>query len=142
MVGAPLGGWLADRLRTHTPSGRMLVQALGALAGAPFVFLCGQTDSVTWLFVALSAWGLFKGIYDANIFASVFDVVRPEARGTAAGFMNMVGLLGGGATAPVVIGFLADHYSFSQAISSTALVCIAAAGFLGAASLLSLRPPR
>jgi hypothetical protein len=26
-----------------------------------------------------------------------FDVVRPEARGTTAGFMNLVGWLGGGA---------------------------------------------
>src|SRR5438270_3548639 len=107
----------------------MVVQACGALGGAPFVFLCGQTESVAWLIVALSAWGLFKGFYDANIFASVFDVIRPEARGTAAGFMNMVGWLGGGATAPVVIGFLADRYGFNLAISSAALIYLGAAVF-------------
>jgi MFS family permease len=141
MVGAPLGGWLADWLRKRTPAGRMLVQAFGVLGGAPFVLLCGQTFSVAWLIVALSAWGLFKGIYDANIFASVFDVIRPEARGTAAGFMNMVGWLGGGATAPVVVGFLVDRYDFSLAISSAALVYIAAAGFLGAAGLAFAKSP-
>jgi sugar phosphate permease len=142
MVGAPLGGWLADILRKRTPAGRMLVQAFGVLCGAPFVFLCGQTESRIWLIVALSAWGLFKGLYDANIFASLFDVIRPEARGTAAGFMNMVGWLGGGATAPVVIAFLARYYGFSLAISSAALVYIGAAVFLGAAGLAFVRHER
>ena len=33
------------------------------------------------LSVALTLWGFFKGLYDANIFASVFDVVPPAARG-------------------------------------------------------------
>jgi sugar phosphate permease len=133
LVGAPLGGWLADLLRKRTRTGRMLVQAFGVLAGAPFVLLCGQTYSVVWLIVALTAWGLFKGLYDANIFASIFDVVRPEARGTAAGFMNMVGWLGGGATAPVVIGFLAVRYDFTLAMSSAALVYVVAGVFLCAA---------
>lgn len=135
MVGAPLGGWLADGLRKRMRSGRMLVQAFGVLGGAPFVLLCGQTRSVVWLMIALTAWGLFKGFYDANIFASVFDVIRPEARGTAAGFMNMVGWFGGGATAPVVIGFLAERFGFGLAISSTALVYLAAAVFLCAAGV-------
>jgi len=47
-------------------------------------------------------------MYDANIFASVLDVVRPEARGTAVGFMNMIGWLVGAGTAPVIIGYIAQ----------------------------------
>jgi MFS family permease len=135
MVGVLLGGWLADLLCRRTAAGRMLVQAFGVLGGAPFVLLCAQTDSVAWLIVALTAWGLFKGLYDANIFASLFDVIPPEARGTAAGFMNMVGWLGGGVSGPLVIGWLADRYGFSLAISSAAPVYLVAAGFLGAASM-------
>jgi MFS family permease len=130
MVGSPLGGWLADSLRKRMPAGRILVQALGVLGGAPFVLLCGQTQSVVLLSVALTAWGFFKGLYDANIFASVFDVIAPEARGTMAGFMNMVGWLGGGASAPLVIGLLAQHYGLSWAISSAAGVYLVAAVFL------------
>jgi MFS family permease len=140
MVGAPVGGWLADWLRQRTPSGRIAVQLLGVLAGAPFVVLCGQTRSVPSLILALSAWGFFKGLYDANIFASAFDVVRPEARGSMAGFMNLVGWLGGGATAPVVIGFIAEHHGLGFAISSAAWVYIAAGMFLLFGGLL-LRTP-
>jgi MFS family permease len=130
MVGSPLGGWLADLLRRRTPGGRMIVQATGVLCAAPFVFWCSATTSVAGLTVALTAWGLFKGLYDANIFASVFDVVRPEARGTAAGFMNMVGWLAGAGTAPLVIGYIAQRESLSFAISLAALTYLAAGALL------------
>jgi MFS family permease len=130
MVGSPLGGWLADVLRKRTAGGRMIVQATGVLCGAPFVCWCGMTQSVVALTIALTAWGLFKGMYDANIFASVYDVVRPEARGTAAGFMNMVGWLAGAGTAPVMIGYIAQRESLSLAISSAAVAYLAAGALL------------
>jgi MFS family permease len=126
MVGSPLGGYFADRFRSHTAGGRMYVQAFGLLAGAPFVVLCGMTQSVTWLIVALTAWGLFKGFYDANIFASVFDVIRPEARGSAAGLMNAIGWLAGGGSAPLVIGFIAQRTGLGFAIAIASVVYVIA----------------
>ncbi len=138
MIGSPLGGWLADALRRRYPGGRMMVQAGALLAGAPFVLLCGSTRSVHLLVAALVLWGLCKGFYDANIFASVYDVIRPEARGTAAGFMNMVGWLGGG-TAPLIIGFLAARVGLSAAISSAALVYVLGSLLLTTGILLFVR---
>jgi MFS family permease len=125
MAGSPLGGWLADTLRRRLVGGRMMVQALGVICGAPFVFLCGRSESLPLTIAVLIAWGLCKGFHDANIFASVYDVIRPEARGTAAGFMNMIGWLGGG-FAPVIIGYLAERYSLGTAISLAAAVYIVA----------------
>jgi MFS family permease len=139
LVGSVLGGMMADRLRQRTPAGRVLVQMLGVLGGAPFVFLCGQTDSVLLLVGALTAWGLFKGLYDANIFAAVFDVVPAEARGSTAGMMNMLGWLGGGATAPYVIGLIAEQKGLGWAISSAAAVYLLAAALLLAAAT-GMRP--
>jgi len=138
MLGSPLGGWLADTLRRRYAGGRMMVQAGALVVGAPFVLLCGTTGSVGWLVAALIGWGLAKGFYDANIFASVYDVIRPEARGTAAGFMNMVGWLGGG-TAPLAIGFLSRRIGLSAAIASAALVYLLAAALLTAGILLFVR---
>lgn len=135
MAGAFTGGWLADRLRRKTSRGRIAVQAIGVFAGAPFVVLCGMTRSVAWLVVALCAWGFFKGLYDANIFASVFDVIGAEARGTAAGLMNCVGWLAGGGTAPVVVGIIAQRTELGFAIATTSLVYLAAGGFLVLAML-------
>jgi len=132
MAGSPAGGWWADVLRQKMPGARMLVQAIGLAAGAPFVVLCGWTQSVTLLMVALTAWGFFKGIYDANIFAAIFDVVRPEARGRAAGLMNMTGWLGGG-IAPVAVGYVAQRSSLSAAIMLAASVYVLGALLLIAA---------
>jgi MFS family permease len=133
MAGSPLGGWMADSLRRRMPGGRMAVQAAGVLCGAPFVVLCGLTNSSAWLVVALAAWGFFKGLYDANIFAALFDVVPAEARGTAAGFMNMVGWLGGGGTAPIVIGFIARDRGLGVAIAMASVVyCVAGALLISA----------
>jgi MFS family permease len=125
MAGSPLGGWLADTLRRRRVGGRMMVQALGVFLGAPFVFLCGRSEALPLTIAVLIAWGLCKGFYDANIFASVYDVIRPEARGTAAGFMNMIGWLGGG-FAPVIIGYLSQRYGLGGAISLAAAVYLAA----------------
>jgi sugar phosphate permease len=129
MFSAPLGGWMADALRKRTAGGRMMVQALGVLACAPFVALCGMSQSIGVFILALTCWGFFKGLYDANIFAAVYDVIRPEARGTAAGFMNTVGWLGGGGTAPIVIGYIADRSGgdLGFAIATASVVYVAAA---------------
>ena len=56
----------------------------------------------------MTLFGFFKGMYDANIFASVYDVITPRARGTAAGVMNAAGWTGG-ALAPAVIGWLVSR---------------------------------
>ena len=129
MAGSPLGGWLADVMRRRALGGRIYVQAVAAICSVPFVFLCGATRELTLAIAALFFWGLFKGFYDANIWASLFDVVRPEARGRAVGFMNMVGWLGGG-TAPVVIGYLAQTLGLGGAISSAGYVYMAGAVLL------------
>ena len=112
------------------------MQLIGVLGGAPFVAVCGLTSSVGVLIIALTCWGFFKGLYDANIFASVFDVVPPEARGTAAGCMNAIGWLAGGGSAPLVIGIIASSYSLGTAIALASCVYLAAAVFLATGALL------
>lgn len=123
MVGSPVGGWMADVLRRRTWRGRMAVQVVGVLCGAPFVVLCGLTHSVAWVMFALTAWGFFKGLYDGNIWASLFDVVPPAARGAACGLMNAVGWIGGG-TAPLIIGIIAEHRSLGYAIALASSVYV------------------
>lgn len=138
MVGSPLGGWLADLLRRRRVGGRVLVQAVALFCGAPFVFYCGKAATMTGVIVALTIWGLFKGLYDANIFASVFDVMPPQVRGTAAGFVNMMGWLGGGA-APVIVGFVAERIGASRAISLSSGVYVLAAILLTTAGAVFIR---
>jgi MFS family permease len=104
----PLGGWLADRLSRRHAGGRIVVQAFGLLAGAVFVGLVGLTRSPATLIGAMVLFGGCKGLYDSNIFASLYDVIEPAARATAAGIINCVGWCGG-ALGPVAVGFLTKY---------------------------------
>jgi MFS family permease len=73
------------------------------------------------LIAGLIGAGICKGIYDSNIFASLFDVVEPADRGTAAGLMNSVGWTGG-FVAPTVVGFASDRFGMGVTIAWTAAV--------------------
>ncbi len=119
VLGVISGGILADALVKKRAGGRMLAQSVGLLVGVPFVFLTGWTTSVAVLIVAMIGFGYFKGLYDANIFASLYDVVPVERRGAAAGTLNSLGWLGAG-FAPVAIAISAEHYGMSASISATA----------------------
>ena len=139
----PVAGWLADRFVRKLPGGRVWVQAAGLLVGAAFVAWVGRATTVAALVVAMSAFGLCKGFYDSGIFASLYDVVEPRARATAAGIMNTVGWAGG-AMGPLAIGWAAGHWhagsevaNMSRAISLGGIVYVAGAGLLiGTAMLL------
>lgn len=141
MAGSLIGGWLADRWRTTSRGGRMRVQALGVLGGAPCVVLCGMTQSLPLLILSLTVWGLFKGLYDANIFASVFDTVGTEVRGTAAGLMNTIGWLGGGGSAPLVIAWISQSQGLGTAIAMASSVYLLAGVLLLVAARLASRTP-
>ncbi len=121
LFGAICGGVAADWAARRSAGGRILIQSLGLILGAPFVFLAGQSQSLLMVKASLIGAGLCKGIYDANIFASLFDVVPPEDRGTAAGLMNTVGWTGG-FLAPWAVGRASQEFGLGVAIGSTAAV--------------------
>jgi MFS family permease len=132
-----LAGWLADTLAKRFAGGRILVQAIGLVIGASFVVLVGTTASTSVLLFAMTAFGFCKGFYDSGIFASLFDMIEPRARGTAAGIMNTVGW-GGGALGPLFVG-LASKYGGKPTEIQNMSSAIALGGpiyLLGAAALL------
>lgn len=121
VLGVLTGGWLADRLARRYAGGRPMTQAIGLLAGVPFIFLTGWTLSVPVLVLAMIGFGFFKGIYDANIWASLYDVVKVERRATALGLMNSIGWVGG-ALAPYAIAVGSERFGMSACISANSLV--------------------
>lgn len=137
MAGAMLGGTLADWWRARANGGRMYTQAVGALCGAPFIFLCGTTLELSVLVAAMIFFGLSKGIYDSNIWASLYDVVPASRRSTSVGFMNMIGWLGG-AMGAYFVGLAVDlGVTMSVAIASTAVIYIGVAVLLVLAARLA-----
>ena len=129
VLGVLSGGFLADRLAKRNRGGRMLTQAIGLTLGVPFIFLAGWTISVPVVILALAGFGYFKGLYDANIWASLHDVVPPERRASAVGFMNSLGWIGGG-VAPVAIAAASERFGMSACISANSVIYLLVAALL------------
>jgi MFS family permease len=121
VLGVLTGGLLADRMVRRHKGGRMLTQAIGLLCGVPFILLTGLTTTVLAVVAAMAGFGFFKGLYDANIWASLYDVVAPAHRATALGVMNSIGWLGAG-TATVAIGVMSETWGLSRSIAATSVI--------------------
>jgi MFS family permease len=118
-IGVLIGGRLTDRWAARRPTIRFEANAYGLLLGAPFILLMSQTKSETVCFVALGLFGLFRGIYDSNLFASLFDVIKPQYRASATGLMLSFAFLVG-AFSPTVLGMLKHDFGLSFALTSLA----------------------
>ncbi len=141
VLGVLAGGILADRMVRRTKAGRWITQAFGLFCGVPFLFAMGLTTRVGFLMFALTGFGFFKGMYDANLFAGLYDVVPTHRRGIAAGLLNSIGWLGGG-FAPVLIALAAARIGLSAALSATAgvyLLIACALSFGSSSSLVQKR---
>jgi MFS family permease len=143
-LAVPIAGWVSDVLARKFPGGRMMTQAMGLIVGAGFVYMVGFTQDKTTLIVAMTLFGICKGFYDSNIFAALYDVVPPRARGTAAGIMNTVGW-GGGAIAPWWFGKFAmrpghtEVENMSRAISTVSILYVVAAALLLTAAFVTAK---
>ena len=118
VVGVLAGGWMADRAVLRRAGGRMRIQAIGLLVGVPFLYLTGSTRSVPILILALIGFGLGKGLYDSNIWASLYDVVPSRDRATALGLMNATAWLSGGA-GTVLFGWAAPRFGIAFSLAAT-----------------------
>ena len=135
--GVLLGGVLADRFAAHHVGGRQIIQATGLLMGVPFLFLTGWSLSMAGLIAGMIGFGFFKGMYDANIWASLYDVIPVERRGVAAGTMNSLGWLGGG-VAPILIAAASGRFGLGACLSATSAIYLC----LGVILLLLVRNMR
>ena len=122
-IGVLLGASVADRYCKKITGMRGLVQGTGLLLGAPFIFLLGFGDSPFVMYLTLALFGLFRGIYDSNIFAALYDVVEPRIRSTATGLMLMFAFVTG-ASAPYILGKIKPVLGLAWGLSALSVVYI------------------
>ncbi len=104
-----LGGVVTDRFVRRFPRFRLGFQALALLCGAPMLLWMGLAPSFAALLVAASAYGVFRGFFEVNTHASLFDVVPPRFRSTAVGLLNMIAFFFGGLSG-VAMGALSHRW--------------------------------
>ena len=104
-----LGGVITDRFVQKMPRFRLGFQILALLLGAPMLLWVGLAPSFATLLVAASAYGVFRGFFEVNTHASLFDVVAPAHRSTAVGLLNMIAFFFGGLSG-VAMGALSQRW--------------------------------
>jgi predicted MFS family arabinose efflux permease len=137
-AGVLLGGRLADYFTRRSPLSRPLIQLTGLVLAAPFIFLLGWSGSRWVVFTSMGLFGVFRGLYDSNLFASLYEVVRPQARATATGIMLGVGFLGGGSSA-LAVGWMSRRVGLGPALSATSACYVVAAALMAATCLWFFR---
>jgi MFS family permease len=98
ILGAVLGGWLADRWVQRNRRGRILVSAIGTCLIIPALFGVGNAATLGVAVAFLMLFGLGWGFFDGNNMPILCQIVRPELRATGYGIMNLVGISCGGLT--------------------------------------------
>jgi MFS family permease len=96
MVGALVGGWLADRWMRRHQRGRIFVSAIGMGMIVPAMFGVGNAGTLTIAVAFLILFGLGWGFFDCNNMPILCQIVRPELRATGYGIMNLVSISCGG----------------------------------------------
>ena len=102
-------GFLTDAvLRRGYPRFRLLLQSVAMFLGAPMLVWFGFAPTVVSMVGATTAYGSFRGIYEANTQASAFDAVASEHRSTVVALADLLAMLIG-SLSPLLIGWMSDR---------------------------------
>jgi len=126
LIGVLTGGKISDKYALKRKTIRLETEFIGLTLGAPFIFLMGYTSNLHLSYLALALFGFFRGIYDSNLYAALFDVIEPKYRASSVGIMTAFAFLVG-ALAPLILGILKTIYGLSFGISFLSIFYVLAA---------------
>ena len=113
-IGSLAGGFLADRLYLKSPKGRVYVQLLSLFTELPLIILMGLPLDLPFKMVVFALYGLTIGLYDANIFAVLYEFVPAQVRSSLTG-ITVMGAFLTATPAPIILGYF-DGFEAKLAI--------------------------
>lgn len=138
MAGTAAGGWLSDRLAARDPRYRLLLLSLSYFAATPFLLIFLGQPSFLMVNLALAAFSVLRGLGQANENPSLCEVVPPQFRSTAVGFMNLFATSAGGGGV-MIAGLLKGSSGLSPIFASVSIAIFSAAVALLIGFLLFMR---
>ena len=103
------GGVITDRFVKRWPRFRLGFQIVALLAGAPCLVMTGFAPTAVGMVVMAALYGVFRGFFEVNTHASLFDVIAPAYRSTAVGIFTVFAFFFGGLSG-VLMGALSQKY--------------------------------
>jgi MFS family permease len=103
------GGVLTDRFVGKMPRFRIGFQSVAMLCGAPCLAAIALMPSAFSMIAMTAAYGVFRGFFEVNTHATLFDVIPARYRSTAVGIFTVFAFLFGGLSG-VAMGALSEKY--------------------------------
>jgi predicted MFS family arabinose efflux permease len=116
IVGAPLGGYLADKWRTRRVNARMVFCAISSLVSSVIFFVAFSFLSGTPQYVLMLFGGIAIVAFVPAGAAVTQDVVHPGLRAISYSICVIVQHILGSSTGPIVIGAISDAYDIRTAM--------------------------
>ncbi len=134
IVGAPLGGFLADRWFRVRPNARLLFAAISSLLTAGVFFLAFTAFTGNTQFAVMVVGGILAVAFVPASVAVTQDVVHPGLRATSLSICIIIQHILGSSLGPPVIGYLSDTYGIAFAMTTLPVFNLVAASFFLLAS--------
>ena len=137
-VGVTLGGRISDRFVKRRPSVRMEVNIVGLACAVPFIVWMAYAPTLMTCCVAMALFGIFRGVYDSNLLASLLDLIPSRYHASGAGIMLCFGFVFG-STSPVVLGVLKERFTSAAGLASLAAFYLVGALVIAGARRIAWR---
>lgn len=106
-AGVLLAGTLSDKFAVRDRKVRMVIQGVGLILGAAFLFFVGSNMTLWLIYLCFAGWGFFRAFFDANIYTVLYDVTPARLHASCSSALITTGFAVG-ALAPVILGAMKD----------------------------------
>lgn len=106
-AGVLLAGTLSDKFAVRDRKVRMVIQGVGLILGAAFLFFVGSNMTLWLIYLCFAGWGFFRAFFDANIYTVLYEVTPARLHASCSSALITTGFAVG-ALAPVILGAMKD----------------------------------
>ena len=106
-LGVLLAGTLSDKIAIRDRKVRMVIQGVGLILGAAFLFFVNGGMTLWLIYLCFAGWGFFRAFFDANIYTVLYDVTPARLHASCSSALITTGFAVG-ALAPVILGAMKE----------------------------------